>query len=149
MKIVITTNLLKGLVGLSTEALRGQIDILEELGFSTTRRPFIERLRSQAEYLLKLVETIEDYHLSCVQNTMDEIANTTAMMRNLAAKMSVETCDPEWKQMAEHTTKTHNETVKSLGGIETAITKDIGAEIASTKEKIANLLKQIENLRIC
>lgn len=148
VNMIMPISLLKGFVDLSIGALRSQIDILEELGYSRTRRPFIQRLQLQTGHLLKLVESAEDHQINYIQSTMDEVIGTTAQMRNLVNKESAKTCDPVLKHIAELTVKTHDETVKRTGKIETEITKEITAEIADMKKDIKKLLEEIGNLRI-
>lgn len=148
MRLIILIGLFEGTANLSIEALKGQIEILDALGYSPFRASFIARLKAQAKYLEELLEKNEEIFIETIEDFSNQVIDHTAEARDGFIQISKQTGDPELKEIAEIVTTTHTNTVKHLAEEETEAIQKVRKSISPLKDAVAKLKLQIDNLRI-
>lgn len=148
MKLVIPAGAFESVVSLAVEALRGQIDILNVLGYSSLRHDLIRRLKSQAMYLYELLEKNEEFFIDTIEGFSEELLGQNAEIRDGLINVSTITGDPELKNIAGIVTDAHKNTVKFLAENEKIAIKNVRERISSLKEDVKKLQTQIDDLRI-
>lgn len=148
MMIIIPIGPFERIVNLSIEALEGQVDILNALGYSSQRPDFIERLRAQAISLSDLIEKTEETFIESIENFSNEVIDQTAEARDGFIKVSKKTDDPELQEIAGLVSEAHNNTVKFLGKEEDQAISQVRESTTVMKGRVQKLLQQIGNLRV-
>ena len=132
----------------SIEALIGQVDILNDLGPSSQRASFIERLKEQAKYLLDVIEKSEGVFIEEIENFSDGVLDQTASVRNDFIRVSGKINDPTLREMSEVVSDAHNKAVKFLGEEELEAINRIRETTAELKNKADKLITYIEKIRV-
>lgn len=148
MKLVIPAGTFESIANLTIEALKGQVDILDILGYSSQRCDLIKRLKAQAMYLYELLEKNEEFFISTIESFSEEILDQNAEIRDGFISASRKTDDPELKNITGGITDAYKDTVKFLAENEKNAVENVRNRFSSLKEKVEKLQVRIDNLRM-